>query len=83
MKYSEMNSRQKTVFRLIRDEYNFLVGGIENAIMDGQEKKVEPEEVIDIISREIKTRYPKDFRFVGNAFINERIVNMLKKDGYI
>ena len=97
MKISEMNAHQKTAYLIMREEYNNLVGGCENTLLDYSEDSEEYQaahrtlhdhEVLrDMIYGEaIATancrHHAIHMRFAGKEWLFERIDNRLENDGY-
>ena len=96
MKYSEMNTRQKIATKLALESCGWVVGGYENTMADNEpdsEEYIEAKESLadhDGLADEIYDHliswtdrgYMKHLRFVGKAFIMERINNRLAKWGY-
>lgn len=96
MKYSEMNSRQKLVTRITLERCGWVVGGLENVLQDflpedeeyklAREQLADHDGLVDEIYWEVigcsDRGYMKHIRFVGKAFIIERIENRLRKWGY-
>lgn len=92
MKMSEMNSNQKEAYRQVVHASNWIVGGYENAIMDGEMDEMPSRvQLIDEIywqvmncfsteGRIVNMQVP-EVRFAGKKFIMERIENRLTKMG--
>lgn len=97
MKLSEMDSRQRFAAKLAWECCGWVVGGLENSITDfgedSEEGRVAREAladhdglVADIYAEFVdwtkRAGYMKQLRFVGKAFVIERIERRLKKWGY-
>ena len=96
MKLSEMNTRQQIAAKLAWNACGDIVGGLENTLLDNDPEEWEykdadrilhdHEALVDMIYRDVMSdtnrTYWKHLRFVGKAFILERISNRLKKWGY-
>ena len=96
MKLSEMNSRQKLVAKLAWDRCGWVVGGYENTMQDEAPESEDYKgakaaladheglvaEIYDELMSWTDKGYLKHLRFVGKAFILERIDRRLKSWGY-
>lgn len=96
MKFSEMSYRQKLATKFALESCGWVVGGYENAMMDYSEDTEEYQsakaalanhdelvrEIYDHLMSYTEAGYLKHLRFVGKAFILERIERRLKKWGY-
>ena len=96
MKFSEMNSRQQMVTRLAWESCGFVVGGYENTMQDNAPEDADyiaakialadhdglMDEIYDHLMNWTDKSFLKHLRFVGKAFIMERIDKRLTKWGY-
>ena len=96
MKFSEMNNRQQIASRLAWEVCGDIVGGLENTLLDfdPEEKEYKNAEkmlkdhdslvemIYDDVMMDTDKSHLKHLRFVGKAFIIERIDRRLKKWGY-
>lgn len=90
MKYSELTSNQKTAFAQVVHATNWIVGGYENAILDGDMEEMPSRvQLIDEIyyqvmncfsteDRIVQMQVP-EVRFAGKKFIMECIEKRLNK----
>lgn len=85
MKVSEMNTRQKRAWELIRDAGNNIVGGYENSVTDGHlaampsAEDIENEIYDDVINGQPSLIPARDVRFLGAEWIRERIKKRVEK----
>ena len=92
-----MTKHQKDALKNLRGAYNFVVGGYENSVQDGDMEELPAVEDLfnEVYSEAMNTRYdmtgglsisggdaPICMKFAGKAFIREQLVNMFKADGY-
>lgn len=92
-----MTKHQEDALKNLRGAYNFVVGGYENSVQDGDmEEMPAVEDLFDEVYGEaMSTRYgmvgglsisggdaPICMKFAGKAFIREQLVKMLRADGY-
>ena len=96
MKFSEMNSRQQIASRLAWETCGDIVGGFENTLLDNDADSKEYKDaerilkdhdaLVEMIYRNVMmdtdSSHLKHLRFVGKAFIIERIDRRVKKWGY-
>lgn len=96
MKLSEMSYRQKLATKLAWESCGWVVGGYENTMADNDSESDDYKEaqnaladhdeliaeVYDHLMSYTDSGYLKHLRFVGKAFIIERIDRRLKKWGY-
>lgn len=97
MKIKDMTANQKRAYTMIRDEYNGLVGGYENVLLDYPKDSDEYQEAIEVLNDHdglLETIYAgviadaqgtmnaKHIKFAGTEFMKEIIRKMLEKDGY-
>ena len=97
VKFSELNSNQKIVYRIVIDECSNYIGGYENQLDDNQEGTEDwqeaydalhksHEELVDIIMRWVRGNSlwecNEHLHFVSLEWIRERIDRRLKKWGY-
>lgn len=97
MKLSEMNGHQQMVAKIVYEEFNSFIGGLENTLLDYPESDEEYQSakdtlanhqvLVDTIYQEVMYRcghgsYATAARFAGKAFIVERIECRLAKEGY-
>lgn len=91
------NGWEKIAKENIENAYNWIIGGYENSVLDGEMTREEVEEwikknaVVAIYQEAITTRYtecscggeaPKEMRFATKAWCVKYIVELLKGDGY-
>lgn len=92
-----MTKHQKDALKNLRGAYNFVVGGYENSVQDGNMEELPAVEDLfnEVYSEAMNTRYdvagglsisggdaPICMKFAGKAFIREQLANMFKTDGY-
>lgn len=97
MNYNSMNEHQKRAFKLMIDNYNDIIGGLENTLMDNSRDSEEykkaknylsnPQFLIDdIYSQTIQQAnrmgFAKHIRFAGTDWLKYRIAKRLNKEGY-
>jgi len=84
MKLSQMNHHQREATLKAREAVDFITGGYENSVMDGDMKQEEVpsrEALMVEIYNSIDWRQD-EIRFAGRDFIMERIQRRLEKYGY-
>ena len=93
MKYSDCNENQKRIWRMVVDETNAYIGGLENTLMDYEKEDDEYQKaeaelkdyngILEYIrsmvfgSREWK--HEENLHFVTKAWVEERIERRVKK----
>lgn len=96
MKLSEMNARQQVAARLAWERCGWVVGGLENTMQDNEPDSDEYKyakaqladhdglvaQIYDELMFDTDKGYLKHLRFVGKAFLIERIEKRLAKWGY-
>ena len=97
MKISEMNAHQLAAFKLMVSEFNDLIGGLENTLLDNAEDSDNYKEAFEalhgheylknIIYQETVSEaharvYAVHIGFAGKDWLLERIEKRLVKEGY-
>lgn len=92
-----MTKHQSAALRNIRGAYNDTIGGLENAVQDGNTEELPPlDEMFEMVYTEATTTSfqmlggmslvggpaPSCMRFAGKKFIREQIAKLFRKDGY-
>lgn len=89
-----MTKHQEDALKNIRHGYNWVVGGLENSVQDGQMDALPPiEEMFQEVYEETMSctfragfcdskGAPICMKFAGKAFIREQIAKMFQADGY-
>jgi VIT1/CCC1 family predicted Fe2+/Mn2+ transporter len=88
------NIREQLVKKVVKEQFNDIVGGYENSILDGLiEEMPSHEELANQIYQEVmsasmvvmggqRMAVKKDIRFIGGEKIREYIEKKLTKEGY-
>lgn len=89
-----MTSHQKSALKNIRCGYNWVIGGLENAVQDGEmEEMPAVEEMFEEVYDEVTNcafdegfgdsqTAPICMKFAGKKFIREQIAKLFRADGY-
>lgn len=89
-----MTKHQKDAMKNIRHGYNWVVGGLENSVQDGEMEEMPPvEEMFEEVYDEITSctfdegfcgtkGAPICMKFAGKKFIREQIAKLFREDGY-
>lgn len=89
-----MTKHQKSALKNIRCGYNWVIGGLENAVQDGEmEEMPAVEEMFEEVYDEVTNcNFDEDFgdsqaapicmKFAGKKFIREQIAKLFREDGY-
>ena len=89
-----MTKHQKDAMKNIRHGYNWVVGGLENSVQDGQMEELPPvEEMFEEVYDEVTScafaegfcdtkGAPICMKFAGKAFIREQVAKLFREDGY-
>ena len=93
--FIEMNQHERQVDRLIQDAVSEFIGARECTMMDFPEDSEEYQmaksslnhdelfgEIYDHVMEESQGNYRSHLRFAGKAFVEERIEDRLKREGY-
>lgn len=86
----ELDSREEYIDHIVYESACDIIGGFENAVMDGDkevEKILADYDVLfaiiyDDVMRETQGRHSSYIRFAGKEFIKSRIEKRMKKFGY-
>lgn len=86
-----MTKHQQGALKNIRCGYNWVIGGLENSVQDGQMEELPP---VEEMFEEVVTSCTFDegfcdskaapicMKFAGKAFIREQLVKLFRADGY-
>lgn len=89
-----MTKHQQGALKNIRCGYNWVIGGLENSVQDGQMEELPPvEDMFEEVYDEVTScTFDEDFcdskaapicmKFAGKAFIREQLVKLFRADGY-
>lgn len=89
-----MTKHQQGALKNIRCGYNWVIGGLENSVQDGQMEELPPvEEMFEEVYDEVTSctfdegfcdskAAPICMKFAGKAFIREQLVKLFRADGY-
>lgn len=88
-----LNRHQKLAAKKVKAAYNWIIGGLENSVQDGNLDKMPSiedmfEQVYDgVMTEDYGDGYAggntkTELRFAGKQFILDTIANMFRKDGY-
>lgn len=92
-----MTRHQKEALKNLRGAYDFVVGGYENSVQDGDMEEMPEIEILfdEVYSEAVSTRYamvggfsvsggsaPICMRLAGKAFIREQLAKFFQEDGY-
>lgn len=89
-----MTKHQKSALKNIRCGYNWVIGGLENSVQDGEmEEMPAVEEMFEEVYDEVTSctfdegfcdskAAPICMKFAGKKFIREQIAKLFRKDGY-
>lgn len=89
-----MTKHQKRAIKNIRHGYNWVIGGLENSVQDGQMDELPPiEEMFEEVYTEVhcctfdegfcdSKAAPFCMRFAGKAFVRQQIAKLFREDGY-
>lgn len=89
-----MTKHQQGALKNIRCGYNWVIGGLENSVQDGQMEELPPvEEMFEEVYDEVTSctfdegfcdskAAPICMKFAGKAFIREQIAKLFQADGY-
>lgn len=89
-----MTKHQKSALKNIRCGYNWVIGGLENAVQDGEMEELPAvEEMFEEVYDEVTNcNFDEDFgdsqaapicmKFAGKKFIREQIAKLFREDGY-
>lgn len=89
-----MTKHQQGALKNIRCGYNWVIGGLENSVQDGQMEELPPvEEMFEEVYDEVTSctfdegfcdskAAPICMKFAGRAFIREQIAKLFQADGY-
>lgn len=89
-----MTKHQQGALKNIRCGYNWVIGGLENSVQDGQMEELPPvEEMFEEVYDEVTSctfdegfcdskAAPICMKFAGKAFIREQLVKLFQADGY-
>lgn len=97
MKFKECNKHEQLAWKLMIEQYNMYIGGLENILEDYNENDKEYQEAKETLSNHDllkqfiydetiaiaeQMRFAKSIKFAGKDFLMERIEKRLVKDGY-
>lgn len=97
MKFADCNEHQKAAWKLMREIYNDILGGLENTLLDYSEDEEEYQRAkraladgegllvtvyYDTQREATRLGFAKHLRFAGEKWLKERIARKLLKDGY-
>lgn len=89
-----MNTHQKTAAEQLENAYNWIVGGYENTVTDGEAEEMPPvEDMFDEVMEEATTHLygkgmcsqkpaPAAMNFAGKKFLIETLVALFEAEGY-
>lgn len=81
-KFNDMTAHEKKAARVIKEEFNWIVGGFYNSMQDGWEEDVPDtkEEAMDMVYMAAMGEHEKEIRFAGETFCREYIEHLFAND---